>query len=75
MILPTSGVGSHGLPGWVWLAREAMDTGRLGRLDVQELLEDATQAALLDQERGLAWTSSPPARWAAYGSSSASTAA
>jgi 5-methyltetrahydropteroyltriglutamate--homocysteine methyltransferase len=51
MILPTSVVGSHGLPGWVWLAREAMDAGRLGRLDVQELLEDATQAALLDQER------------------------
>ncbi len=24
-ILPTSVVGSHGLPGWVWLAREAMD--------------------------------------------------
>jgi 5-methyltetrahydropteroyltriglutamate--homocysteine methyltransferase len=44
-------VGSHGLPGWVWLAREAMEAGRLGALDVRELLEDATQAALLDQER------------------------
>jgi 5-methyltetrahydropteroyltriglutamate--homocysteine methyltransferase len=44
-------VGSHGLPGWVWLAREAMEAGRLGRLDVQELREDATQVALLDQER------------------------
>ena len=50
-LLPTSVVGSHGLPGWVWLAREAMDAGRLGPLDVRELLEDATQAALLDQER------------------------
>ena len=50
-LLPTSVVGSHGLPGWVWLAREAMDAGRLGRLDVQELREDATQVALLDQER------------------------
>ena len=50
-LLPTSVVGSHGLPGWVWLAREAMAAGRLGRLDVQELREDATQAALLDQER------------------------
>jgi 5-methyltetrahydropteroyltriglutamate--homocysteine methyltransferase len=49
--LPTSVVGSHGLPGWVWLAREAMEAGRLGRLDVRELMEDATQAALLDQER------------------------
>jgi 5-methyltetrahydropteroyltriglutamate--homocysteine methyltransferase len=50
-ILPVSVVGSHGLPGWVWLAREAMEAGRLGALDVRELLEDATQAALLDQER------------------------
>ncbi len=49
--LPTSVVGSHGLPGWVWLAREAMEAGRLGVLDVRELTEDATQAALLDQER------------------------
>jgi 5-methyltetrahydropteroyltriglutamate--homocysteine methyltransferase len=51
MKLPTSVVGSHGLPGWVWLAREAMEAGRLGALDVRELMEDATQAAILDQER------------------------
>ena len=51
MKLPTSVVGSHGLPGWVWLAREAMEQGRLGALDIRELMEDATQAALLDQER------------------------
>jgi len=50
-MLTTSVVGSHGLPGWVWLAREAMEAGRLGALDVRELMEDATQAALLDQER------------------------
>jgi 5-methyltetrahydropteroyltriglutamate--homocysteine methyltransferase len=50
-MLPTSVVGSHGLPGWVWLAREAMEAGRLGAVDLAELLEDATQAALLDQER------------------------
>jgi 5-methyltetrahydropteroyltriglutamate--homocysteine methyltransferase len=51
MALPTSVVGSHGLPGWVWLAREAMEQGRLGALDLRELMEDATQVALLDQER------------------------
>jgi 5-methyltetrahydropteroyltriglutamate--homocysteine methyltransferase len=51
VLLPTSVVGSHGLPGWVWLAREAMDAGRLGAVDRRELMEDATQAALLDQER------------------------
>ncbi|HEX3178525.1 MAG TPA: cobalamin-independent methionine synthase II family protein [Methylomirabilota bacterium] len=49
--LPTSVVGSHGLPGWVWLAREAMEAGRLGVVDLRELMEDATQVALLDQER------------------------
>ena len=49
--LPTSVVGSHGLPGWLWLAREAMEAGRLGESDVREVMEDATQAALLDQER------------------------
>ena len=51
MILPTSVIGSHGLPGWVWLAREAMQQGRLGSTDVRELVQDATQIALLDQER------------------------
>ena len=50
-LLPTSVVGSHGLPGWVWLAREAMSQGRLGPVDQRELMEDATQIALLDQER------------------------
>jgi 5-methyltetrahydropteroyltriglutamate--homocysteine methyltransferase len=50
-LLPTSVVGSHGLPGWVWLAREALEAGRLGTLDVRELTEDATQIALIDQER------------------------
>src|SRR5207249_4072779 len=51
MLLPTSVVGSHGLPGWVWLAREAMEAGRMGATDVRELMEDATQVALLDPER------------------------
>ncbi len=50
-LLPTSVVGSHGLPGWLWLAREALEARRLGATDVKELTEDATQLALLDQER------------------------
>ena len=49
--LPTSVVGSHALPGWVWLAREAMEQNRLGAIDVRELMEDATLVALADQER------------------------
>jgi 5-methyltetrahydropteroyltriglutamate--homocysteine methyltransferase len=51
MILPTSVVGSHGLPGWVWLARQAITEGRLGAADIKELMEDATLIALADQER------------------------
>jgi 5-methyltetrahydropteroyltriglutamate--homocysteine methyltransferase len=50
-LLPTSVVGSHGLPGWIWLAREALEAKRLGAMDLQELLEDGTQLALLDQEK------------------------
>ena len=50
-LLPTSVVGSHGLPGWLWLAREALEARRLGAIDVKEVMEDATQLALLDQER------------------------
>src|SRR5207237_4364150 len=51
MLLPTAVVGSHGLPGWGWLGREAREAGRMGATDVRELMEDATQVALLDQER------------------------
>jgi 5-methyltetrahydropteroyltriglutamate--homocysteine methyltransferase len=50
-LLPTTVIGSHGLPGWLWLAREALEGGRLGPTDTRELAEDATQLALLDQER------------------------
>ena len=60
------------MPGWVWLAREAMAQGRLGALDVRELLEDATQVAILDQQRA-GVDVRPRARWAASASSSAST--
>jgi 5-methyltetrahydropteroyltriglutamate--homocysteine methyltransferase len=35
----------------MWLAREAMEAGRLGAVDLREIMEDATQAAVLDQER------------------------
>ncbi len=50
-MLTTSVVGSHGLPGWVWLAREALEAERLGQVDLAELIEDATLIALSDQER------------------------
>jgi 5-methyltetrahydropteroyltriglutamate--homocysteine methyltransferase len=48
-MLPTSVVGSHALPGWLTLGREARSAGRLGATDLRELIEDATRIALLDQ--------------------------
>jgi 5-methyltetrahydropteroyltriglutamate--homocysteine methyltransferase len=42
-------VGSHALPGWLVLGREAHAAGRLGPTDLRELVEDATRIALYDQ--------------------------
>lgn len=49
-LLPTTVVGSHGIPGWVHLARTEAMHGRLGRADLTEMYDDATRLALLDQE-------------------------
>ena len=48
-LLPTSVIGSYALPSWLWLAREAMATGRYGPSDIRETLEDATRMAIADQ--------------------------
>ncbi len=48
-LLPTTVIGSHGLPGWLWLAREAMAEGRFGPTDIEETLADATRLAIQDQ--------------------------
>lgn len=47
--LPTSVVGSHALPGWLVLGREAQAAGRLGPADLRELVEDATRITIADQ--------------------------
>ncbi len=49
VLLPTTVIGSHALPSWLWLAREAMGAGRFGSTDVEETLDDATRIALQDQ--------------------------
>ncbi len=48
-LLPTTVIGSHALPSWLWLAREAMSEGRFGHTDIEETLEDATLTAIRDQ--------------------------
>jgi 5-methyltetrahydropteroyltriglutamate--homocysteine methyltransferase len=50
-LLPTSVIGSHAIPSWLWTALEAMDAGKYGPTDVRETFDDAVNAAILDQER------------------------
>jgi 5-methyltetrahydropteroyltriglutamate--homocysteine methyltransferase len=49
-LLPTSVVGSYARPSWVWVALEAAQRGELGAADVKEVLDDAVDMALRDQE-------------------------
>jgi 5-methyltetrahydropteroyltriglutamate--homocysteine methyltransferase len=50
-VLPTSVIGSHGLPGWVHAALELINAGRFGPTDERELFDDAVRIAVADQER------------------------
>jgi len=47
--LPTSVVGSHALPSWLVLVREAQAAERLGPSDLQESYDDAVRIAIRDQ--------------------------
>jgi len=49
-ILPTSVVGSHGRPGWLYVFREATAGRELGSIDIQEVGDDAVRLAILDQD-------------------------
>jgi 5-methyltetrahydropteroyltriglutamate--homocysteine methyltransferase len=49
-LLPTSVVGSYAWPAWVWTALEAAERGELGDADVHEVMDDAVDMALRDQE-------------------------
>jgi 5-methyltetrahydropteroyltriglutamate--homocysteine methyltransferase len=48
-LLPTTVCGSHGLPSWLLLVREAAEPGRLGPTDIQEAYDDAVRIAIRDQ--------------------------
>jgi len=50
-LLPTSVIGSHAYPSWMWTALEAIEADKYGTTDQQELLDDAVNMAILDQER------------------------
>ena len=50
-LLPTTVVGSHARPGWWHTCKELVDKGQWGQADLEELLDDAVDIAILDQER------------------------
>ncbi len=47
-LLPTTVVGSHALPSWLFLVREAQAGARLGPTDLQEAYDDAVRLAIRD---------------------------
>src|SRR6266404_6034335 len=49
LLIPTTVCGSHGLPSWIHLVREAAQADRLGPIDLQEAYEDAVRLAIRDQ--------------------------
>src|SRR5579883_1464694 len=50
-LLPTSVIGSHAIPSWLWTALEVIDAGKYGPTDIRETFDDAVNIAILDQER------------------------
>ncbi len=50
-ILPTTVVGSHAKPGWWHACKALVGTEQWGQADLDELLADAVDIAILDQER------------------------
>ena len=50
-LLPTTVIGSHAIPSWLWTATQEIDAGNYGPTDVRETFDDAVNVAMLDQER------------------------
>ena len=50
-LLPATVVGSHSRPAWWHECKELVETGRWGPSDLEEMLSDAVDIAILDQER------------------------
>ena len=50
-ILPTTVIGSHATPSWLWTAIDEIEKGNYGPTDIKETYDDAVNAAIFDQER------------------------
>jgi 5-methyltetrahydropteroyltriglutamate--homocysteine methyltransferase len=49
-LIPTQVIGSHGVPGWMWVVREAVAAGKMGPADIDEALKDGVNLAIRDME-------------------------
>ena len=49
--LPTTVIGSHAYPSWLWTALDEMEKGNYGSTDSREAFDDAVMVAIMDQER------------------------
>ncbi len=49
-LIPTQAIGSHGIPSWMWVVREAVEAGKMGPADIEEALKDAVNLAIMDME-------------------------
>jgi 5-methyltetrahydropteroyltriglutamate--homocysteine methyltransferase len=49
-LLPTQVIGSYGTPGWLFVVREAMKRGEMGKVDIAEAFDDAVKLAIMEQE-------------------------
>lgn len=47
-LLPTQSIGSHGVPSWLWVFRDAVADGKVGVADIDETLKDAVTLAVND---------------------------
>jgi 5-methyltetrahydropteroyltriglutamate--homocysteine methyltransferase len=50
-LIPSTVVGSHGKPGWWYAAVKAHEAGQYGPADLEEMFDDAADAAIRDMER------------------------
>lgn len=47
-LLPTKVLGSHSVPSWLWIVRDAVAEGKMGPADIDETLRDAVNVAIMD---------------------------
>lgn len=49
-LIPTQVIGSSGVPGWMWVVRDAIAEGKMGPADIDEALKDGVKLAIMEME-------------------------